>query len=153
MAESGWGSRRNVAPYVGATIVIVIGFGGILLTSMMVFPQAAFESLVAVSAGFVGFLALLWVLRPSGELPSAVYGWVLNRKPKEDELQGYQPLTQRTKRMNKAQQAPPSVDDVRDIKQSSNNWVPTGATAPKRIARSHRLGPGDAPKGSHEEGA
>ncbi len=146
MAESGWGSRRNVAPYVGATIVTVIGFGGILMTAIMVFPDAAFETLMLVSAGFVGFLALLWAMRPSDDLPSAVYGWVLNRKPKEDELQGYEPLTKRTKRMDKAKQAPPSVDDVRDIKQSSNNWVPTGATAPKRIARSRRLGSEGAPK-------
>lgn len=122
------------------------------MISILVFPDAAFETLVLVSAGFVGFLALLWAVRPSGDLPSAVYGWALNRKPKEEELQGYEPLTKRTKRMKQEPQAPPSVDDVRDIKLSSNNWVPTGATAPKRIARSRRLSSEHAPKKSHGEG-
>ena len=140
MAGSGWGSRRNVAPYLGATIVIVLGFGGILLTSMMVFPNAAFETLMAVSGGFVGVLAFFWAMRPSAELPSAIYSWVLNRKPADDELKGYEPLTKRTKRLNPETHVPPSVDDVRNIKKSSNNWVPTGSNSPKRVARSRRLG-------------
>ena len=144
MAGSIWGSRRNVAPYLGATIVIVLGFGGILLTSMMVFPQAAFETLLAVSAGFVVVLGFFWAMRPSAELPSAIYGWVLNRKLKnDDQLEGYEPLTKRTKRLNPAIQVPPSVDDVRGIKESSNNWVPTGASTPKRVTRSRRLGTND----------
>ncbi len=145
MARSIWGSQRNVAPYLGVTIVIVLGFGGILLTSMLVFPQAAFQTLLAVSAAFVGVLALFWALRPSAELPSAIYSWVLNRKPKQDdELQGYEPLTKRTKRMNPQTQVPPSVDDVRSIKQSSNNWVPTGSNTGPRVTRSRRLGTKDS---------
>ena len=153
MAGSIWGSRRNVAPYLGATIVIVLGFGGILLTSMMVFPQAAFETLLAVSAGFVAVLGFFWAMRPSAELPSAIYGWVLNRKTKSDDgLEGYEPLTKRTKRLNPATQAPPSVDDVRGIKASSNNWVPTGSNTPKRVTRSRRLGTNDSKTESSAEG-
>lgn len=129
-----------------------MGFGGILLTSMMVFPDAAFQTLVAVSAGFVGVLTLFWVMRPSAEMPSSIYSWVLNRKPKnEDELQGYEPLTKRTKRLNTQTQAPPSVDDVRTIKKSSNNWVPTGSNTPQRIARSRRLGTNDPTTESHDD--
>ena len=153
MAGSIWGSRRNVAPYLGVTIVVVMGFGGILLTSMLVFPQAAFQTLVAVSAGFVAVLALFWALRPSAELPSAIYSWVLNRKPKnDDELQGYEPLTKRTTRLNPETHLPPSVDDVRQIKKSSNNWVPTGSNSPKRVARSRRLGRNDSQTESRGEG-
>jgi hypothetical protein len=152
MAGSIWGSRRNVAPYLGATIVIVLGFGGILLTSMMVFPKAAFETLLAVSAGFVVVLGVFWAMRPSAELPSAIYGWVLNRQTKsDDQLEGYEPLTKRTRRLNPATQVPPSVDDVRGIKESSNNWVPTGASTPKRVTRSRRLGTNDPKTESRED--
>lgn len=130
-----------------------MGFGGILLTSMMVFPDAAFQTLFAVSAGFVGVLALFWAMRPSAELPSSIYSWVLNRKPKnQDELQGYEPLTKRTKRLNSQTHTPPSVDDVRKIKKSSNNWVPTGSNSPQRVARSRRLGMNDPKTESHGDG-
>jgi hypothetical protein len=153
MRGSVWGSRRNVAPYLGVTIVIVLGFGGILLTSMLVFPQAAFQNLVGVSAAFVGVLSLFWALRPSAELPSSIYAWVLNRRPEnDDELQGYEPLTKRTKRLNPETQIPPSVDDVRSIKQSSNNWVPTGSNSPKRVTRSRRLGTTDSQTESRGDG-
>ena len=145
MAGSIWGSRRNVAPYLGVTIVVVLGFGGILTISILVFPQAAFQTLLGISAAFVGVLALLWAVRPSAELPSAIYAWVLNRKPNtDDELRGYEPLTKRTQRMHPETQVPPSVDDVRSIKESSNNWVPTGSNSPKRVTRSRRLGTPDS---------
>ena len=107
---------------------------------------------MAVSAGFAGVLAFFWAMRPSAELPSAVYGWVLNRKPKDDELQGYEPLTKRTKRMDPTTHVPPSVDDVRHIKQSSNNWVPTGSNSPKRVNRSRRLGTNGPKTESREDG-
>ena len=153
MAGSIWGSRRNVAPYLGVTIVVVLGFGGILLTSMLIFPQAAFQTLLGVSAAFVGVLALLWAVRPSAELPSSIYSWVLNRKPKNDDaLQGYEPLTKRTKRLNPETHVPPSVDDVRSIKESSNNWVPTGSNSPKRVTRSRRLGTTDSQTESRGDG-
>lgn len=153
MAGSIWGSRRNVAPYLGATIVIVLGFGGILLTSMMVFPEAAFETLLAVTAGFVVVLGFFWAMRPSAELPSAIYAWVLNRKTKnDDDLEGYEPLTKRTKRLNPTNQVPPSVDDLRGIKESSNNWVPTGSSTPKRVTRSRRLGLHDNRSESNADG-
>ena len=126
-------------------IVVVIGFWGMLLPALMAYPDAPIESVLAICALLSVLVAVLWKLTPASELPSAVYSWVLNRKPKEDELQGYEPLTKRTKRMKPGVQAPPSVDDVRGIKQSSNNWVPTGAQSPKRIARSRRLGSRDAP--------
>lgn len=138
MPDSGWGSRRNVAPYLGATIVIVLGFGGILLTAMMIFPQATMQTVVACSLGLTLVLALFWGLTPGSELPSAIYGWVNNRKSDSDELQGYEPLTKKTKRMKTGPHAPPSVEEVREIKENSNNWVPTSG---KRIVPSRRLGP------------
>lgn len=140
MSDSGWGSRRNVAPYLGATIVIVLGFGGILATAMVMFPKEPAQTVTVVSLGLTLVLAVIWSMTPANELPSAVYSWVKNRKPDEDELQGYEPLTKRVKRMKTGAQAPPSVEDVREIKESSNNWVPTGNHS-KRIVPSRRLGP------------
>ncbi len=144
MSDSGWGSRRNVAPYLGVTIVVVIGFWGILVPVLMAFPGSTLESVLSITAVLTVVLLVLWKLTPAAELPSAVYSWVLNRKPAEDELKGYEPLTKkRVKRLQPGVQAPPSVDDLRGIKQSNNNWVPTGAQAPLRIARSRRLGIND----------
>ena len=148
MSDRGWGSRRNVAPYLGVTIVVVIGFWGILLPALLAFPDSPVESVVVIAALLALVVSLLWKLTPASELPSAIYSWVLNRKPQEDELKGYEPLTKRTKRMKTSAQAPPSVDDLRDIKQSSNNWVPTGNQSPKRVARSRRLGTDDRKPGS-----
>lgn len=147
MPESGWGSRRNVAPYLGATIVIVLGFGGILLTAMMIFPQAPMQAVTACSLGLTLVLAVFWGMTPASELPSAIYGWVLNRKTDEDELQGYEPMTKKVKRVKTGPQAPPSVEEVRDIKENSNNWVPVSN---KRIVASRRLGPSNGT--SHSSG-
>ena len=151
MSDRGWGSRRNVAPYLGVTIVVVIGFWGILLPALLAFPESPFESVLVISSLLALVVSLLWKLTPASELPSAIYSWVLNRKPKEDALQGYEPLTKRTKRLKTGAQAPPSVDDLRDIKQSSNNWVPTGNQPPKRVARSRRLGTNDRMPGAETE--
>ena len=153
MTDSGWGSRRNVAPYLGVTIVVVIGFWGIVAPVLMAFPGSTWESVLTITAGLTVLMLILWKLTPAAELPSAVYSWVLNRKPKEDELKGYEPLTKkRIKRMKTGVQAPPSVDDVRDIKQSNNNWVPTGTQSPQRIARSRRLGSNEAKPEARGEG-
>ena len=151
MSGQGWGSRRNVAPYLGVTIVVVIGFWGILLPALLAFPESPFESILVISALLALVLTLLWKLTPASELPSAIYSWVLNRKTQEDELQGYEPLTKRTKRLNTEGQAPPSVEALRNIKQSNNNWVPTGTQSPQRIARSRRLGTNDQKPGPQDD--
>ena len=131
----------------------VIGFWGILVPVVMAFPEAAIESVVAISAALAGGVAVLWKFMPGSDLPSAVYSWVLNRKPKDDdELQGYQPLTKRTKRLKTSPTAPPTVEDVRGIKESTNNWVPTGKQSPLRIVRSRRLGANDSPTESRGDG-
>lgn len=140
MPGSGWGSRRNVAPYLGATIVIVLGFGGILLTAMMIFPNETTQTIAACSLGLTLVLAVFWFLTPASELPSAIYSWVLNRQNDKDDLEGYEPLTKKVKRMKTGPLAPPSVEEVRDIKEKSNNWVPTGSSS-RRIVASRRLGP------------
>lgn len=151
MSDQGWGSRRNVAPYLGVAIVFVIGFWGILTPILMAFPGEALTTVVSLAAVLLLGLLVLWKFIPASEMPSAIYSWVLGRKPKGDGLDGYEPVTKRKSRLAPGQHAPPSVEAVRDIKQSSNNWVPTGAQAPKRIARSRRLGAEDRKPGSSED--
>lgn len=147
MSDSGWGGRRNVAPYVGATIVVVIGFWGILLTMMALRPQMPLEVLLSVSAILAAIAAVLWLLMPSSELPSAVYDWVRGRKKTEGELQNYEPVTKREKRSRFGNQPPPSVEEVREAKLSGTSWVPTGHSGmQKKVARSRRLGVNDPPR-------
>lgn len=161
MSDSGWGSRRNVAPYLGVTIVVVIGFWGILVPLLMAFPGAPIETIASVAGGLAILVAVLWSFTPASELPSSIYGWVLNRKSKGDGLDGYEPITKRVKRTQTHAQGPPSIEEIRDIKGSTNNWVPTGTQSPRKIMRSRRLGspqpgsstssapqahPGDSPK-------
>lgn len=147
MSDQGWGSRRNVAPYLGVAIVFVIGFWGILTPILLAFPGEVLTTVVSVAGVLLLALLVLWKFIPANEMPSAVFSWVLGRKQKGDGLEGYEPVTKRKSRLAKGQQAPPSVEAVRDIKQSNNNWVPTGAQAPKRVARSRRLGTDDRKPG------
>ncbi len=146
MPGSGWGGRRNVAPYVGATIVVVIGFWGIMLTGMAISPNTPMEVLLGVSAVLAAVVTLLWCLMPSSEMPSAVYDWVRGRKKADDELKGYEPVTKREKRHKVGPQAPPSVEEVRQAKLSGTSWVPTGHSgALKKVAQSRRLGTNKPP--------
>jgi hypothetical protein len=147
MSDQGWGSRRNVAPYLGVAIVFVIGFWGILTPILLAFPEEVLTSVVCVAGALLLGLLVLWKFVPANEMPSAIYSWVLGRKQKDDGLEGYEPVTKRRSRLAQGQQAPPSAEAVRDIKESSNNWVPTGAQAPKRITRSRRLGTQDRKPG------
>ena len=151
MSDQGWGSRRNVAPYLGVAIVFVIGFWGILTPILMAFPGEALTTVVSLAAALLLGLLVLWKFIPASEMPSAIYSWVLGRKPKGDGLDGYEPVTKRKSRLVAGQHAPPSVEAVRDIKQSSNNWVPTGAQAPRRISRSRRLGTEDRKPDSSDD--
>ncbi len=151
MSDQGWGSRRNVAPYLGVAIVFVVGFWGILTPILLTFPGEAMTAVVSLAAALLLGLLVLWKFIPANEMPSAIYSWVLGRKPKNDGLEGYEPVTKRKSRLSPGQLAPPSVEAVRDIKQSNNNWVPTGAQAPKRISRSRRLGTEDRNPGSSED--
>lgn len=151
MSDQGWGSRRNVAPYLGVAIVFTIGFWGILTPVLLAFPGEILTSVVSVAGVMLLALLVLWKFVPASEMPSTIYSWVLGRKVVDDGLQGYEPVTKRCSRLPQGRQAPPSVEAVRDIKQSSNNWVPTGAQSPKRIAPSRRLGQQDRKPGANED--
>ncbi len=151
MSNQGWGSRRNVAPYLGVAIVFTIGFWGVLTPVLLAFPDEILTSVVSVAGAMLLAFLVLWKFIPAHEMPSAIYSWVLGRKVVDDGLQGYEPVTKRQSRLAAGRQAPPSVETVRDIKQSNNNWVPTGSQSPKRIARSRRLGTDERKPGASDD--
>ena len=127
-------SQRNSGGVFAATVVMTIFvFGGIVIGSVA-FPTDPGTVWLAAGGGFVVILLLIWVLRdkPQGT-QREIFSW-LSRRPAEPQV-NYEPKLIQAERTRYGTNRPPSVDEIRELKEGDRNWVPSNTPAGRRHQR------------------
>lgn len=118
--------RESVA-LLATAIVLLLGFVGSIFIVATSCDDPTFPVLAVVAVFgflFVSSFANLRV-KSDGAARVGLLTWFKSRKPAE--MPDYSPRRVKTSSRGGQQNAPPSVDDVREIQEtSSNTWVPSG---------------------------
>jgi hypothetical protein len=117
---------------------------GPLLASMLVVLYGAIGAAVLIAGGGGNPLTALLILGgvlilfglfayfiqsiPRSPMDSA-YSWIRSRQARPDDL--YLPKIRRS-RQHYGENAPPTVDDVRELKEGLNNWVPSNVSGRRK---------------------
>lgn len=135
--------NRLIAPLFASSFVCVIGAVGVTIVIIL-----SGGNLVAAS-GLLLFLAcciilgvLLLRVVPATTL-EATYSWVRSRHAKPENE--YDPKRAATTRKSYGTNHPPTAEEVRELKDGLNNWVPSNTPG-------RRLSPLDAPYKSSRPG-
>lgn len=127
-------SERNAAALFATTVVLTIAVFGALVVGAIAFPR---DPGIVWLLGGGGFgLALLVVLllreRPEGSLRQQ-FGW-MSRKPPTADVD-YEPRVIRSEPARFGTNRPPTVEQIRDLKDTDRNWVPSNTPAGRRSQR------------------
>lgn len=126
---------RRAGPLLASAMVIFLGGLGVAIVA-----AAGGSDPIAVLIifgcviGIVLCLSLFGRAAPSQTL-GRLYGWVTSKEARP--AMDYVPKTTREKAIRYGTNAPPSADEVRDLKEGLNNWVP-GRTPTARRRPSDR---------------
>ncbi len=124
-------SRRS-GSILAATLVLVVGTVGASIFTGTATHNTEY-TLACIVGCIVAVVVMLWLTssRPGSFLADQV-NWILARH--RDESLTYLPeIRTSQRRQHFGTNAPPTVDDVRELKEGMNTWVPS-----KRTGRSRR---------------
>ncbi|MFG0334332.1 MAG: hypothetical protein ACF8TS_13285 [Maioricimonas sp. JB049] len=131
---------RVAAPLLATTFVIL--GGAVACTGVvLVFSSDPAVPLMIVG-GIVFGLGLLTVLfreRPA-EGSRSVMSWVFSRSARPAQID-YRPLLRKPRWQKFGTNAPPSLAEIRDLKDTDRNWVPSNTRAGRRSSEQGRHGP------------
>ena len=127
-------SQRNSGGVFASTVVLTIFVFGMIVVGSVAFPRDPGTVWLAAGGGFVIILLLVWVLRdkPQGT-QREMFSW-LSRRKAEQPLD-YEPKLRRENRPRYGTNRPPTVDEIRDLKEGDRNWVPSNTPAGRRHQR------------------
>lgn len=129
--------QRPSGSVAAAAIVLMLGTVGCTVVMAI-----AGQDPVAAGLLFVGGLLLIglmtWLLRTTPDLGAALYGWVRSRHVRPPEVH-YEPTPRQHRSQSFGTNSPPSVEEVRELKEGLNTWVPQGSgrNSPRRRANPH----------------
>lgn len=124
MSESPHQRTRITGPLIGATVVLI--FGALGCSIMM--AAAGSDPIAALGIFFIGLALIgmmLWLLRATPEMGASMYDWVKSRRSRPAPL-AYEPELRAAASKRFGTNAPPTIDQVRDLKDGLNTWVPSG---------------------------
>ncbi|MEW4528879.1 hypothetical protein [Maioricimonas sp. JC845] len=125
---------RVAAPLLATTFVIL--GGAIACTGVvLVFSREPAVPLMIVGgiAVGLGLMAVLFRERPTGGSRS-VMSWVFSRNARPAHVD-YRPVIRKPRWQQFGTNAPPSPDEIRELKDTDRNWVPSNTRAGRRSQR------------------
>ena len=129
------GQPNRVAAPLLATCFVILG-GALACTGMTLAfsadPTIPLMVIGGVTAG-LGLLAILFRERPAVRSRS-VMSWVFSRNARPAQV-NYRPAIRKPRWQQFGTNAPPSLDEIRDLKDSERNWVPSNTRAGFRSQR------------------
>ena len=116
--------NRRAGSLLATFIVMFLGTFG---SAVMVAGAGGDPSIVFTVFGSIGgiCIAIIWLSRDASHALSDAYSWVASRKAKPSDA--YIPRPRAHQRVY-GTNAPPTVDDLRDAKESGRTWVPNRAS-------------------------
>ena len=107
-----------------STMVLMVGMMGVCAVAFLVAPDDATNSLLGLIGGLAVLLILVFGVMPRVPMPSGKVAW-FNRKKARDEYLGYSPRLDKPVVHRFGTNAPPTADEVRELKDTSRTWVPS----------------------------
>lgn len=128
-------SDRNVGPILGATIIIVLGGFGIVVIGTLTSSGSAEVPALIAAAFVLGSLIVLWLMqgRPRSTMRER-FSWIGSKRHRES-IPEYQPKIIRERPVRYGTKRPPTLDEVRDLKDSPTNWVPSNAVSGRKSVK------------------
>lgn len=126
------GPNRYAGSLFASALVLFVGAVG----GAGLFAAAGGDPLAAllVAGSGLGLLPLLaWLARSSGGTSAAAYKWVFSREARPP--QEYTPTRRRSTARHCGTNQPPTVDEVRELKEGLRNWVPSNTPGRRRSVR------------------
>lgn len=128
-------THRNAGGLLASTIVLTIGFFGVLLVALLAFPRQ--PEVPWMIGGAILLLIILFVLlmrdRPQNRLKDR-FGWLSGRRKEGVDL-GYEPRLIKSEPHRYGTNHPPTLDEIRELKESDRNWVPSNTRSGRRTLR------------------
>ncbi|MCA9075775.1 MAG: hypothetical protein KDA93_12125 [Planctomycetaceae bacterium] len=126
-------SDNNSGSWAAAYFILTLGMVGLSALALAVFndrPETAW-----IVLGVVALLLILSIVLRRIDLPSSTLGGIFGGRGSrpldyEPRLKGGKP-----KSLEFGTNSPPTVEDIRQAKESSNNWVPHGSASGRRSPR------------------
>lgn len=119
-----------------SVIVLFVGMTGVCFVAFLVAPENAYLTIGIILASFLILSILVLGVIPRVPLPTGALSWFRRRKGRNQYV-GYSPRISKPTYDTFGTNAPPTVDEVRDIKAEGKNWVPS-RTAASRARPSQR---------------
>ncbi|WP_437225630.1 hypothetical protein SH661x_004155 [Planctomicrobium sp. SH661] len=120
---------RRSGPLLASTLVLFLGAIGaaVVVTASGTNPYVG----LAIFAGFAAIVPVfVFLLRVSPQRTlTSLYSWIKSREFRETEE--YKPKAVRSVR-DYGTNRPPSVADLKELKNGTNNWVPSNVPPPSR---------------------
>lgn len=125
-------SDRNSGGLFASTVVLTVALFGALFVGMVSNPNQPAIVWIIGASGLLGLLGLVWLLRdrPNSRLRDS-FGW-LSRRTKEQTLD-YDPQLIKSGPQKFGTNLPPSVEEIRELKDTDRNWVPSNASRRKSV--------------------
>lgn len=135
MGEYKYRSDRNSGGLLASTIVLTIGFLACLFIGVVAYPRQPVVPIV-ISGGLVSFFLLfVWMFRDRPAVSQRDrFRWLSRKK---DAMPGadYEPRRIESADSRPQQygtQRPPTLDEIRELKDSDRNWVPSNTSGSRR---------------------
>ena len=125
-------SDRNSGGLFASTVVLTVALFGALFVGMLSSPNQPAIVWLTGGGGLLGLFLVVWLLRdrPNSSLRDS-FGW-LSRRTKEQTVD-YDPQLIKSGPQRFGTNLPPSVEEIRDLKDNERNWVPSNASPRKSV--------------------
>jgi hypothetical protein len=128
-------SDRNVGPVVGACIVFMLGGLCFLVVGSLAYPQDN-RIPVLIALGFLfGAFSFVWLTQtgPRSTMRER-FSWIGSKRHREG-IGKYEPQLIRQRPVRYGTKQPPTIDEIRDLKDSPTNWVPSNAVSGRKTVK------------------
>ena len=124
--------ERNSGGLFASTVVLTVALFGALFVGLVANPNQPAIVWIIGAAGLLALMLLVWLLRdrPNSSLRDS-FGW-LSRRSKEQTLD-YDPQLIKSGPQKFGTNLPPSVEEIRELKDTDRNWVPSNASRRKTV--------------------
>jgi hypothetical protein len=116
---------RYAAGLFAATVVMTVGLGVCLMLTFLFAPDA-WWSFALIGGAIAAFSVTLWLFSGPAARPAQTTNFYTVDKEQVDEYaQSLRPRRRRRPRVEFGTNKPPTIDDLRQIKEDSNVWFPS----------------------------
>jgi hypothetical protein len=124
---------RHSSSIAAAMLILVEAVTGVAFVLLLVSPSPDRTFLIIAAAVLLLAIVVGWLYGRPVSILSETMSWVMSRKARPERVD--YTLSQRPVSFRRfGTKTPPSVDQIRDLKSGTNNWVPSQQVA-KRTRR------------------